>query len=60
MYGTVPIASVVDRLLFNANPDPGPNFHFDAYPDPNPDPGCHQNGADQHLNPSPTFIQVGK
>jgi hypothetical protein len=32
-----------------STPDPDPNFHVDA--DPNPD--WHQNDADPHANPTP-------
>jgi hypothetical protein len=49
------IASVVDRLRFDADPDP--NFHADADPDPNfhvdadPDPDWHQNNAGPQADP---------
>ncbi len=35
--------------------DPDPNFHFDAYPAPDPDTEHHQNDADH-----PGFTHVGK
>ncbi len=34
-----------------------PNFYADA--DPDPDPGWHQNSADPHADPSPSFTPVG-
>ncbi len=41
-----------------ADPDPNPNFHLDA--DPDSDPDCHQNDADLHADPTPSFTRVGK
>jgi hypothetical protein len=43
---------------FNANPDPdlNLNFHFDT--DPGPD--GHQNDADPHSVPTPSFTHVEK
>jgi hypothetical protein len=45
--------SVVDRHRVDADPDP--NFHVDA--DPDPDPDWHQNDADLHGVPTPSFAQ---
>jgi hypothetical protein len=43
--------------------DPNPNFHVDAYPDPDPDldsADWHQNEADPHADPTPSFTHAGK
>jgi hypothetical protein len=57
-YGSLP-ASVVDRHLFDGDPDTGPTFHFDA--DLDPDPTFHFD-ADPDLVSyrTPSFIPVGK
>ncbi len=44
--------SVLDR----AGPDP--DFHVDA--DPDPDPDWHQNDADPHADPFPSFTHAGE
>ncbi len=41
-------------MSFDADPDP--NFHVDA----DPDPDRHQNNADPHADPTPSFTYVGK
>ncbi len=46
----------MDWHCFDA--DPNPNFHVDA--DPDPDPEWHQNEADPHADPTPSFTHVGK
>jgi hypothetical protein len=38
-------------IVFYADPDP--NFHVDD--DPDPDPDWHQNNADPHADPNPSF-----
>jgi hypothetical protein len=38
--------------------DPDPNFNFDADPDPNTD--WHQNDADPHAYPTPSFTHAEK
>jgi hypothetical protein len=48
--------SVVDRHCFDADLDPDPNFQYDADPDPNPD--RHQNNADAHVDPTPSFLML--
>ncbi len=51
---SIPVnSSVVDRHLFDADPDP--NFHFDAELDPDLDPEWHQNNADPHAEPTQSF-----
>ncbi len=45
-------SSVVDRHSFNAVPD----FRVGA----DPDPDWHQNDADSHADPNPSFTHVGK
>ncbi len=52
----------MDQHCFDADPDLNLNFHVDAAPDPDPDPGpvWHQNDADPHANPTPSFTHVGK
>jgi hypothetical protein len=50
----------VDRHRFDANPDPNPNFHYEADSPPDPDPNWHQNGADPHADPTPSLAHVGK
>jgi hypothetical protein len=45
-YIIVVLWGVVDQHRFDADPDPGPNFHVDA--DSGPDPDWHQNDADPH------------
>ncbi len=47
----------MDRHRFNADPDPDSYFHVyaDLHPDPYPDPDLHQNGADPHADPTPSF-----
>jgi hypothetical protein len=49
---------VVDRHRFDADPDTVPNFQVDAGPDP--DPNWHQNDADPHADPTPSFTHVEK
>ncbi len=51
----------MDRHRFEAESDPDPNFHFDAEPDPDQDPNLdwHQNDADFHADPTPSFTHVG-
>jgi hypothetical protein len=41
---------------------PDPTFHFDAdpAPDSDQDPDWHQNNADPHVNPTPSFAHAGK
>ncbi len=46
----------MDRHRFDADPDP--THHFDA--DPDPDPYWHQNNADPHADPTPSFTHVAK
>jgi hypothetical protein len=48
----------VDRHRFDAESDPKTTFHFDA--DPDLDPDWHQNNADPHADPTPSFAHVGK
>ena len=48
--------SVVDRHCFDADLDPDPNFQYDA--DPDPDPDRHQNNADAHVDPTPSFLML--
>ncbi len=43
---------------FDADSDPGPDFHVDTHPDRDPD--RHQNNADPHTDPTPSFTLVGK
>jgi hypothetical protein len=43
-------------LSFDADSDQDPNFHFDA----DPDPDWHQNNADPHADPTPSFTNFGK
>jgi hypothetical protein len=47
---------VVDRHRFDAVPDSDPTLHVDA--DPDPDPDWHQNDADPHADPIPSFTPV--
>jgi hypothetical protein len=47
---------VVDQHSLDADPDP--KFHLEA--DPDPYPNWHQNDANTHTDPTPTFIQVEK
>ncbi len=35
------------------------DFHVDVDPDPDPDPHWHQNIADPHVDPAPSFTHVG-
>jgi hypothetical protein len=44
-------SSVVDRQLFDSDPDP--NFLVEA--DPVPDPDLHQNDANPRADPTPSF-----
>jgi hypothetical protein len=50
------MTSVVDRHRFDADSDAVPTLHVDA--DPDPDPDWHQNNADPHADPSPSFTPV--
>ncbi len=50
----------MDRHRFKADPVPDQNFHVDADPDRERDPDWHQNNADPHANPTPSFTHVGK
>jgi hypothetical protein len=43
----------VDRNRVDANPDP--DFYVDA--DPDPDRDWHQNDADPHADPTPSFTR---
>jgi hypothetical protein len=54
----LPTDSVVDRHRFDADPDQ--NFHFGADPFPDPDSDWHQNDADPHADPTPSFTHAGK
>ncbi len=42
--------------------DVKPNFHDNANPepDPDPDPDGHQDDADPHADPTPSFTHLGK
>ncbi len=51
-----PSTSVVDRHRLDADPGSDPNFNFDANPDPDPD--WHQNDADPHAGPIPSFTHI--
>jgi hypothetical protein len=49
--------SVVDRHRFDADSD----LSFLVDDDPGPNPDCHQNDADPHADPTPSFTHdVGK
>jgi hypothetical protein len=52
----VDVSSVLDQHRFDAVPD----LNFDVDADPDPDPDWHQNDADPHSDPTPSFIYVGK
>ncbi len=54
IYAVTLFSSVVDKQPFYADPDP--NFHVDV--DPDPDPDWHQNNADPHTDPTPSFTHV--
>ncbi len=67
-YDADPYLDTDPNFYVDADPDPDPNFHVDADPDPNfhvdanPDPALdwHQNNADPHADPTPTFTNVKK
>ncbi len=46
-----------DRYRFDTDPDRDPKVYFDGDP---ADPDWHQNDADLHADPTPTFTHVGK
>ncbi len=46
----------MDRHRFDADLDPDPSFLIDV----DPDPDWHQNDADPHADPTPSFTHVGK
>jgi hypothetical protein len=46
----------VDWHRINADPDPNPTFHGDAYPDPD----WYENNADPHADSTQSFTHDGK
>jgi hypothetical protein len=55
-------SSVANGHRFDGDRNPDPNFHVDAYPDPDPD--WYQNDANPHADPkhvgkSKTFLTFG-
>jgi hypothetical protein len=46
------------RVRHRSDADPDPNFYFDT--DPGPKPERHQNDADPHADPTPSFTHIGK
>jgi hypothetical protein len=45
-----------DRHIVSADLDSDPTLHVDAVPDPDPD--WHQNDADPHADPTPSFTPI--